>query len=513
MFAYGLKTNIAVQIALILFFGMGLTVFMTTNVVEHLLIQNHVARGRMLLRMLDHGPDAPGRFLTPGMMDQAGVSGVLIVHGNSDRNEPWGTGIEALEPHARKALTTGRAVETSAGKGWGVFWLQTQSVILAAPLAFDRASAAALAIPLSPLYSQIRRAQSLMFIYVLINGAVLTFLSVYQLSKLVVRPVQRLLRRAEDYHGNDKDLIFDEKGGNEFNTLSKALNNMLGRIADGRETLEKTVWSLERTNRELQQAQKDIIRAEKLASVGRLSSGIAHEIGNPLGIVSGYLELIKNPAIDTDRKNDFIVRAEHELARIDRIIRQLLNYSRTSPPTRQFFSAHDILGEVAEMLKVQPVLAGIGIDLNLGARKDRIMGDMDLFRQVLMNLILNAVDAIGLCPDQRQGLITIETGNPAEETTADGEPASLCVCVQDNGSGIPRKNLDVIFDPFFTTKDPGKGTGLGLSVCFTIIQDMGGRIRVDSTEGTGTRVTLIFPLPGSGRDLSSDQSPGEGEAR
>ncbi|GAB6096572.1 hypothetical protein JCM14469_28250 [Desulfatiferula olefinivorans] len=498
MFAYGLKTNIAVQIALILFFGMGLTVFMTTNVVEHLLIRNHVARGRMLLSMIEREPDGPGRFLTPVLLDQAGVSGLVIVHGDSGPNDRWGAGVETLEPHARKALDTGRFMEISAGKDWGVFWLQAQSVILAAPLAFDHASAAALSIPLSPLYSQIRRAQSLMFIYVLINGTVLTAVSVYQLSRLVVRPVKRLLRRAEDYHGNDKDLIFDEKGGNEFNTLSKALNNMLGRISDGREALEKTVVSLERSNRELQKAQKDIIRAEKLASVGRLSSGIAHEIGNPLGIVSGYLELIKNPSIDTERKNDFIARAEHELARIDRIIRQLLNYSRTSPPTHRFFSAHDTIAEVAEMLKVQPVMAGIAVALDLAAKKDRIMGDADLFRQVLMNLALNAVDAIGLCPDRRPGTITVETVNQG------GERPSLVVCVEDNGAGIPQKNLDVIFDPFFTTKDPGKGTGLGLSVCFTIIQDMGGHIQVKSTEGSGTRVTMGFPLPGSDREPADD---------
>lgn len=521
MSTYGLKTNIAVQMALVLFFGMGLTAFMTTNVIEHLLIKSHVSKGRLLLSLMQdsqknsHGwgqdfGQVPGiGSLTPGMLLDYGVSCVLVLDSASDTAMVCGPDCKPdgpLKSYARKALSSKTIVESTYGDGWGVFWAQKQSVILAAALTHgpEKSLGVAMMVPLSPLYSQVRNAQSLIFIYVLINGFILTLTGVYQISKSVVKPVQRLLKRAEDYHGENKNLVFDEKGGNEFNTLSTALNNMLGRISDDREKLEKTVVSLERTNRELKQAQADIIRAEKLASVGRLSSGIAHEIGNPLGIVSGYLELIKNQSIDEEQKQDFISRAESELGRIDRIIRQLLNYSRTSPPMLTFFSVHDTLKDVCDMLRIQPVMAGTSLDVRQNAKKDRIKGDADQLRQVLMNLAINAQDAIALCPEKHQGLICFETENIPPDEASEIEVPQLKISVRDNGAGISKNNLDTIFDPFFTTKEPGKGTGLGLYVCFTIIQELGGRIQVNSEEGKGTCVEIMFPLPQSSRDRNNE---------
>ncbi|MBU1168143.1 MAG: HAMP domain-containing histidine kinase [Proteobacteria bacterium] len=522
MSTYGLKTNIAVQIALILFFGMGLTAFMTTNLIEHLLVKSHVSKGTMLLSLIQG--ENKGEYgvyenhhlkkgfgpLTHRLLPESGATCALIVYPDTDTVMKYGPDCDMEGPMtscARKAARLNQTMETKYGDGWGVFWTQKQSLILAAPLFKGKKETPgiALMIPLSPLYMQVRRAQSLIFLYVLINGILLTLAGLYQISKLVVRPVQRLLRRAEGYHGENKDLIFDEKGGNEFHRLSTALNNMLGRISDDRDKLGKTVISLEKTNRELKQAQSDIIRAEKLASIGRLSSGIAHEIGNPLGIVSGYLELLKNQSIDDDQKHDFIERAERELSRIDRIIRQLLNYSRTSSPMMTFFSVHETIMDVAEMLRIQPVMAGTTLDVLLEAKKDRIKGDSDQLRQVLMNLAINAQDAISLCNATDTGRICFETDTISGDDPETDPGPLLKISITDNGAGIPKGHLGTIFDPFFTTKEPGKGTGLGLSVCFTIIQGLGGRIHVDSEEGKGTRVDIFFPLPQSSRGQSHEK--------
>lgn len=518
MASYGLKTNITVNIALILFFGMGLTAFMTTNVIEHLLIHSHVDRGRMLLTVVQNTGKSKftqnielrkniesERLLHELFHDSDGAC-ALIVNTASGPVFSYGSGCDEqphLRSYAMEAAQTGKFIESGYGEAWGVFWKQKKSVIIAAPLYYsdNNTMGVAITVPLTRVYDQVRHAQKLIFFYVLINGLLLTLAGVHQISKRVIKPIQRLLKRAEDYHGDNKNLIFDEKGGNEFNKLSTALNNMLGRISDDRAKLTETVVSLEKTNTELKRAQGDIIRAEKLASVGRLSSGIAHEIGNPLGIVSGYLELIKPEDIDEAKRQDYIHRAESELARIDRIIRQLLDYSRTSHPTLSYFSAHETMADVADMLRIQPIMSGSEIELMLNAKKDRIKGDTDQFKQVLMNLSLNALDAISLRTDITHGHITFETDTIPAGVFQDDEGPLLKISVTDNGIGISQNTLDTIFDPFFTTKEPGKGTGLGLSVCFTIIQDLGGRINVDSEEGKGTRVDMFFPLPQSIRQL------------
>lgn len=525
MASYGLKTNITVNIALILFFGMGLTAFMTTNVIEHLLVKSHIKKGRMLLTVIQNTGKSKfaldgelektiesERLLHELFQDSDGACAV-IVNKAKDLYYNYGAdcgGQSHLRKYASEAAETGRYIETTHGDAWGVFWKQKRTVVMAAPLYYDNNTTmgVALSVPLSRIYDHVRHAQKLIFLYVLINGLLLTLVGVHQITKRVIKPIQRLLKRAEDYHGeNKKNLIFDEKGGNEFNKLSTALNNMLGRISDDRAKLTETVVSLEKTNRELKQAQADIIRAEKLASVGRLSSGIAHEIGNPLGIVSGYLELIKPSDVDETKRQDYITRAESELSRIDRIIRQLLDYSRTSPPTLAYFSAHETMTDVAEMLRIQPIMSGSDIELKLDAKKDRIKGDADKFKQVLMNLALNALDAIALRKDDSPGRIIFESENlPAGEFHEDEGPL-LRISVSDNGIGIPKNTLNTIFDPFFTTKEPGKGTGLGLSVCFTILQDLGGRIKVDSEEGKGTRMDMFFPLPQSSKHLSLESYP------
>lgn len=510
MTSYGLKANITVQIALILFFGMGLTAFMTTNVIEHLLVKTHVEEARILMtalqntvnRDLFHQEGAGKDLLIRKLLNEQ--EGICILVFDPVSGQTYSYGRECgdstpLKRYANKAIREKRYIEKSYGQVWGVFWKQKMSVIISAPVDLDRDKSLGLAlmVSLNPVYKGVRHAQKLIFLYILINGVLLTLAGVYQVSKTAVKPVQRLLKRAEEYQGENKSLIFDEKGGNEFNRLSTALNNMLGRISDDKAKLSETVVSLEKTNRELKQAQADIIRAEKLASVGRLSSGIAHEIGNPLGIISGYLELIKSSDMDEANRQDFIRRAESELDRIDRIIRQLLDYSRTSQPSMAYFSVHETMADVAEMLRIQPVMSGTELEMDLNAKKDRIKGDEDQFRQVLMNLSLNALDAIALRSDIDTGRIRFETENIPAGEFQDDEGPLLHICVVDNGVGIPKESVDTIFDPFFTTKEPGKGTGLGLSVCFTIIQDLGGRIMVDSEPEKETRMNMYFPLPQS----------------
>ncbi|MBW2409356.1 MAG: hypothetical protein JRF72_06120, partial [Deltaproteobacteria bacterium] len=359
---------------------------------------------------------------------------------------------------------------------------------------------ASIVLSLEGIYESLRHSQKLIFIYILLNALILASAGIYRLSKVYFQPLARLANRAEDYRDDDEEFIFTvRKADNELHTLSKALNSMLKRISADKEKLRSTVQSLEQANLELKKAQEEIIRAEKLASVGRLSSGIAHEIGNPIGIVMGYLDLIKQQDISESERNEYIDRTEKEIERINTIIRQLLEISRPSKSDRREVSVHDLIDDISDVLNVQPLMSDIELQRSLIAEKDLVEADPNQLRQVFLNLIINAADAISSMDNenngQKGGQLEISTTiqkNLNSGATANG--SMLKIMFSDNGPGIPVENLPNIFDPFFTTKDPGKGTGLGLSVSFMIVESLGGKMTVESMPGEGTTMIIYLPL-------------------
>ncbi len=501
MSSYGLKTNIALNISVLVLCGMLLTVFMLTMLFQRLLINNEVKNGlyvvsilEEIIRVDDSVGSSTGINSSYGLrkaLINSGVSNSVFVYPESNRKYEFGESsvdTHDLEEFANKAFLLDDPEVTFSGNGWGVFWKHKTELIISAPIykKNEKVAGICLVIPLKKLFFNIRKLLNIVFIYVLINAGVLTIAGVYQISKSAVKPVHRLLKRANAYHDENSPIIFEEKTGNEFKKLSGALNNMLGRISDDKKKLQETVNSLEVTNEELKKAQKDIVRAEKLASVGRLSSGIAHEIGNPLGIVGGYLELMKDDDQPLDQKNDFIERAEKELQRIDRIIRQLLDYSRKSKETTSAVSVNDVVIDIVEMVKVQPFMSDIEIDIDSASKDIRVLANYDQLKQVFLNLFVNAADAINSIEDKIDGNIKIRY----EKTEVD----TIIISFKDNGSGISDEDIGNVFDPFFTTKEPGKGTGLGLSVCFMIIESFDGELTIESKEGGGTGIKIELPL-------------------
>jgi signal transduction histidine kinase len=351
-----------------------------------------------------------------------------------------------------------------------------------------------LVFPLEGIYRSLRQSQQLMFLFIFVNTAILAFLGIYRVFKLYLQPLSRLAQRAEDYREDEQVLFSVRKEDNELQRLSAALNGLLRRLSAEKEKLRATVASLEAANAELKKAQTEIVRAEKLASVGRLSAGIAHEIGNPIGIVTGYLELLKQRDIAEDERVEYLDRAEKEIERISAIIRQLLEISRPSQAGPQRVSVHAIIGEMARVLDVQPFMSHVRLATDLGARSDAVTADPSQLRQVFLNLIINAADAISSKGPGAVGDLIIATDNSTGAGAAAGSNGAwLRVRFSDNGSGIPEENLTNIFDPFFTTKEPGKGTGLGLSVSFMIVESFGGNLQVESVAGQGTCMTVSLP--------------------
>jgi len=382
------------------------------------------------------------------------------------------------------------------GRTFGLFWLQPEYLVVAAPLLANGELVVgySVAFSLESIYRSLRHSQHIIFLFIFINTGILAFLGIYRVFKLYLQPLSRLAKRAEDYKENEIELFTVRKGDNELQRLSSALNSLVRRLSAEKEKLRATVASLEAANTELKKAQTEIIRAEKLASVGRLSAGIAHEIGNPIGIVTGYLELLKQADIGEGERVEYLNRAEKEIERISTIIRQLLEISRPSLSGPQRVSVHAIIGEMAEVLDVQPFMSHVRFATDLGAHCDEVTADPSQLRQVFLNLIINAADAISAKGCGATGDIIIATDH-ATGLGATPEPNEdlLRIRFSDNGSGIPAEHLTNVFDPFFTTKEPGKGTGLGLSVSFVIIESFGGRLKVESEVGRGTCMTVLLP--------------------
>jgi len=510
MFPRGLKTNVILTLAILLFLAMLLVDFVLIIMAQRELVRAEIDKGIVLLGAvtgdLVQGGESSIRlnevswakleFLT----GDAGYSGILV---QADNNRllwskcPDITLKNELILLARATVQSGKSQSRYQGSAWGVFGKQGRDLIIATPIRVSGkvVAAACVAKPLESIYAKLRRSQQILVLYILINTLILTLIGFFRLSRIFLRPINRLVHRAEEYTEDDGIFFLARKEDNEFQKLSKSLNSMLTRISEDKQKLRTSVLSLEQANVDLKHAQREIIRAEKLASVGRLSSGIAHEIGNPLGIVMGYLDLLRQASITPDDKLEFIGRAEKEIERINTIIRQLLNLSRPSKEGAKVVSAHLIIEDLANVLKIQPLMSNITLQLDLAADHDTIWADPNQLRQVFLNLMINAADAIASTEDRSEGKVIIASAMVSKPVSEmDVHDQVLQIEFSDNGPGIPKENLSDIFDPFFTTKEPGQGTGLGLSVSFMIIESLGGTIKATSTAGLGTTMIIYLPL-------------------
>ena len=435
-----------------------------------------------------------------GLLNDIGFSCILLMDEN--QNPIFSRGKNAnmqakLEAITRQTIQSGIKTARFTGSAWWGVWRQGPDLIIAAPIIRKGkvVGAGSVAVSLAGTYEVLKQTQYVLLIYIFVNTIVFTIIGFYRISKTTVKPLQRLVKRAEAYQDDNEMFFLSENEDSEFNKLSKALNRMLQHIAEDKEKLRGAVVSLEKANFDLKKAQKDIIRVEKLASVGRLSAGIAHEIGNPIGIITGYLELLKREEVSNHEKTDFILRTETEIKRIDAIIRQLLDLSRPSSEEVKDVPVHAIIEDALGASRYHPSMSDIDLDLRLSAENDRVKGDPNQLRQVFLNLMINAADAILSANHHSKGKISIASRvQKIILSDATKEKDMLRIDYIDNGSGISAENLVNIFDPFFTTKGPGKGTGLGLSVCFMIVEAMGGHIKATSQEGDGATFTVYLPL-------------------
>jgi two-component system NtrC family sensor kinase len=308
------------------------------------------------------------------------------------------------------------------------------------------------------------------------------------LFRAVARPVDRLLAAAERLGaGRDGLPILHPPGEGTSPGLARAavaFERVAGALAEERARLAAKVTELERANAALAAAQESLLRSERLAIVGRLAAGVAHEVGNPLGAIAGYAELARSrlAAGAAPEVDDFLARIAAEASRIDGIVRGLLDFARPAAPLLAPVELAGAVEGALRLARVQARMRDVAVEADVPPDLPPVEADPGRLAQVLLNLLLNAGDAMG--------------GRGSIRVTARRDGARVEVLVSDRGPGIPPGDLPRVFDPFFTTKPPGQGTGLGLSICHGIMESFGGSIAAENGSGGGAVFRLAFRAAG-----------------
>lgn len=305
------------------------------------------------------------------------------------------------------------------------------------------------------------------------------------LVRWVGRPVARILDAAAALGTAVGDLPLleppGEAGGQGLSRAAVAFERAGTALAQERARLADKVADLEAVNAQLVRARESLFRAEQLATLGRLASGVAHEVGNPLGAITGYVELARARlrGAPSPEVEDLVVRIGAEATRIDAIVRDLLDFARPAPLALRAVEIGAAIDAAVRLATVQGRFRDVAVEVEI-APALRVLADERRLSQVLLNLLLNAADAMG-----GRGRVRIsgrEVGGTQE----------VEIAIRDTGPGIAPEHLPMIFEPFFTTKPPGQGTGLGLAVCHGIVASFGGRITAENAEGGGAAFRLVL---------------------
>jgi two-component system NtrC family sensor kinase len=294
------------------------------------------------------------------------------------------------------------------------------------------------------------------------------FIAMVLVAFLLIRAVLAPLRRFELYTGriaagNYSLIVPTRKYRDEFSQLAIAINNML---------------------QELELRQRQLIQSAKMAAVGSLTSGIAHELNNPLnniGLITDSLIENYNEHDDT-QKQKLLNQINAQVQRASTTVRNLLDFTRKDKPVFATLSIPDVIRGAARLLGNEMKLTGVELDIEMDDELPTVMGNPRNIQQVFLNLMLNAIQAMS-----EGGRLTVR-GSVKE--------GFLIVTFQDTGTGIAEENIHKVFEPFFTTKEPGMGTGLGLAVSYAIVEEHQGRITVESKVGNGTTFSVYLPLKG-----------------
>lgn len=282
----------------------------------------------------------------------------------------------------------------------------------------------------------------------------------------ILRPIQALERGTRTLAEGRFDVRLDEGASNELGALAKQFDELAAALESYRARNEEQLADLRRINEDLTRTRTELVFAEKMATVGRLAAGVAHEVGNPLASIIGFVDLLADD--DGTLSDDLLPRIRKELDRINVIIQELLSYARPTGGTIHELQRFDIaepLQAARRLIEVQKRFAKVRFDEQIEPDLPIVFGHEQRLQQVLLNLFVNAAEAM----DHGGRIRTRAFRHP-------DEPDVVQIEVQDEGPGVPPPVAPNLFEPFFTTKEVGKGTGLGLSVSLRLMEGMGGSL-------------------------------------
>jgi len=406
----------------------------------------------------------------------------------------------------------------------GIFGGKYEALMLTGPLfaANSPVAAARIELPMEQTNRAITDVRRIVILYMVFDAVLVILLGSFWMIRFLIQPLTELTNATKRITEGNLEAIIDVNDPNEIGALADALRSLQNALKEKIRQIEQQVVSLATAKSKLTQAQQEIIQSERLAYVGRVAAGVAHEVGNPLGAVFSYLSLLKEEVANRKELTELTDRIDHELNRIDRIMRELLDFSRPGKSTGGVCRISDALEEAVGFLQGKKVLGNIKIVTDIENNLPKAPLDQGQLRQVLVNLLFNAVDVL-----QEEGIIRIDAhkiefrrlnefayllGDSKEKKSItftdlgrrgihfpdriqfqEGETV-VRINISDTGSGIAEPDLQRIFDPFFTSKPPGKGTGLGLAICQRIVESAGGIMRVESRLGEGTVFSIYLPF-------------------
>ncbi len=447
-------------------------------------------------------------------------------------SRPERVGRVLQDEELEKALTGDKIMAHGVGEGDILSLWKKGPLVFSAPFTVQGKNLGAIRaeLALDDLREIHSRSQNMIFLYILFDAVVLVAFGFFLLSRIIVNPLKKLVQMSEKIGSGHWDALSGPVGGDEMGKVFSSFNRMSSRLREDRSKMKEYIRSLERVNRELRQAQSEVIRSEKLASIGRLAAGVAHEVGNPTGAILGYLDLLSKGGLAEEDEKEILKRAGTEAERIRRLIRELLDFARPSPEKEEEVNVNQVIENTLSLLSHQKgVWEKIQMIKEFQSDLPKWKGDPHQLQQVIVNLCLNAADALLALdsetgPDKRLKISTnqltpqeveeylqsgslrrkedqpgadysfLRTREPAEVILPTEIESGLRITVEDTGPGIPQEALGKIFDPFYSTKKPGEGTGLGLAICLRIVESYGGRLLVKSEAGKGTAFTILLPI-------------------
>jgi signal transduction histidine kinase len=293
-------------------------------------------------------------------------------------------------------------------------------------------------------------------------------------------PVNRLLEATRSLKSGNLDHKVEGLNG-EFGELASSFNDMSDSIKEQMLRMREAEQTLEKANQELKIAQEQMVRAETMAALGTLSSGISHELSTPLSVILNMTQLMKQEVKDDPALLKDMEVVEYEANQAIKVTRSLLGFARATKSKKERVDVNRVLEDLFKILEFQPAAKSVNLIKKLAPDLRLIRADSGQIRQVFLNIILNAIQAM---PDG--GELDVSTRRWMSEAAEGVE-----ITIRDTGTGIPKDDIKDIFQPFFTTKE--EGTGLGLAISYGIIKEHNGIIEVESKVGQGTTFRIFLP--------------------